>query len=121
MKSAGGTVLAISPQRIAQARETVKDLGLSFDVLSDPANRVARQYDLAFRVDEATQAKLRSFGIDLSKENADAEPELPVPATFVVDTTGVIRLAFADPDYKNRLDPEEVVGTVRSLAGTPAR
>lgn len=114
-------MLAISPQRITQARETVKDLELTFDVLSDPGNRVARRYDLAFRVDENAQAKLRSFGIDLSKENADADPELPVPATFVVDTSGEIRLAFADPDYKNRLDPDEIVRTVRSLAGNPAR
>lgn len=119
MKAAGGTVVAISPQRLARARDTVRDLSLTFDVLSDPGNTVARAYDLDFRVDAPTNQKLRSFGIDLERENAGREAELPVPATFVVDRDGIIRLAFADPDYKNRLDPSEIVTAVRAHTRRP--
>lgn len=39
---------------------------------------------------------------------------LPIPATYVVGQDGVIALAFVDPDYRNRLEPAEIL---RALQG----
>jgi peroxiredoxin len=38
-----------------------------------------------------------------------------VPATFLVDGKGVIRLAHVDVDYTRRLDPDDVITTLRQL------
>jgi peroxiredoxin len=35
---------------------------------------------------------------------------LPVPATFVIDRDGMVRFAFADTDYRRRVEPEAIVG-----------
>jgi peroxiredoxin len=38
-----------------------------------------------------------------------------MPATFVIDKSGVIRLAFVEEDWSKRLDPDIVVDTLRGL------
>jgi peroxiredoxin len=37
----------------------------------------------------------------------------PAPATYVVGSDGVVRYAFADPDWTRRAEPDELVAVVR--------
>jgi peroxiredoxin len=37
---------------------------------------------------------------------------LPVPATFVIDGDGVIRAAFADVDYRQRMEPAAIIAAL---------
>jgi peroxiredoxin len=39
-----------------------------------------------------------------------------VPATYVVTREGRIALAAIDVDYRNRLEPDAILTTLRSLA-----
>ena len=39
--------------------------------------------------------------------------QLPIPATYVVGSDGVVRYAFADPDWTRRAEPDELVAVVR--------
>jgi Catechol dioxygenase N terminus len=41
---------------------------------------------------------------------------VPLPATYVVGTDGVVRYAFIDADYTRRADPEVFIGVLRDLA-----
>jgi peroxiredoxin len=43
-----------------------------------------------------------------------------MPATFVIEKGGRIRLAFVDPDYRKRLDPGATIDVLRQLANRPA-
>ena len=61
------------------------------------------------------QAVFEDFGLDLPAFNGDDSFDLPVPATYVVDTSGMIRLAFVDPDYTRRLDPTDVLSVLQTL------
>ena len=47
--------------------------------------------------------------------NGDESFELPVPATYVIGQDGVVRHAFVDPDYSLRLDPDDVVATLKEI------
>jgi hypothetical protein len=38
------------------------------------------------------------------------------PASYVIDTDGMIALAFVDVDYWNRLDPADILATLQSLS-----
>lgn len=40
---------------------------------------------------------------------------LPIPATYVIDTDGVIVLAFVDVDYRDRLELAEIITAVQEL------
>ena len=96
-------------------RETIERHGITFDVLSDQGNRVARQYGLVFTVSDELRRVYGKFGIDLPKFNADDSWTLPIPARFVIDRTGVIGWAQADPDYTRRPEPAETVEALRTL------
>jgi len=41
--------------------------------------------------------------------NGDPSWVLPIPATVVIDRDGAIALAFVDVDYRNRLEPTDIV------------
>jgi len=45
---------------------------------------------------------------------------LPVPATFLIDGNGTIRLAHVDVDYTRRLDPDDVIAALKKLNGVEA-
>ena len=38
-----------------------------------------------------------------------------MPATYVIDTHGIITYAFVDPDYTKRLEPEEIVNVLKTM------
>jgi hypothetical protein len=39
---------------------------------------------------------------------------LPIPATFIVSTDGIVRARFVDPDYRTRMAIEDMLGALRS-------
>ena len=114
--SAGGYLIAISPQAEAGSQEMATSNALSFPVLSDVGNRVSRDYGLVFRVDDETRAQYQAVGIDLPAVNGVDAWELPVPATYVIDTDGTIRAAFVEADYTQRADPRDVIEALRQIA-----
>ena len=64
---------------------------------------------------------LRRLGVDLACLHAGAGWQLPIPATYVVSPDGVVRYAFADPDWSRRAEPDELVAAVRAqLQAAPA-
>ena len=74
---------------------------------------VARDYGVNFRVsDEIRKIYVEKFKIDLARFNGDESWELPIPATFVIDTDGQIVYAAADPDYTARPEHSEVLAAI---------
>jgi peroxiredoxin len=56
------------------------------------------------------------FGHALPDKNGDESWVLPIPATYVIDTDGTIALAYVDVDYRNRLEPAEILTALQSLS-----
>ncbi len=109
----GAQLLAISPQTAAQTRATAETHQLAFPVLSDTGNKVARQFGLVYALPQMLRPIYLSFGIDLPLHNDDRSYDLPVPATYVIDSSGIIRLAFANADYSKRLEPGRILDSLR--------
>ena len=55
---------------------------LTYPVLSDRANAIARSFGIVFTVDEGMRTILQGFGVHLPAYNGDSTYELPVPATI---------------------------------------
>jgi peroxiredoxin len=108
IEALGASLIAISPQTPDKTLTTVEKKELTFSVLSDVGNVVARKYGLVFVTPEAA----RHPGI--SAANGDQSWELPVPGTFVIARDGTIDLAFVDPNWTHRLEPTELL---KALAG----
>lgn len=116
LKAAGGTLIALTPEKPDLASATREKAGGGYAVYSDSTQSAAKAFKVQFAMDAATQTKYKGYGIDLSKNNASATWELPAPATFVIDKEGVIRWAFADWDYEKRADPDTVIAALKALA-----
>ncbi|WP_412070446.1 peroxiredoxin-like family protein [Rubrivirga sp. IMCC43871] len=113
---AGARLVAISPQTPDATLSTTEKKALTFDVLSDVGNVIAREYGLVFEVPADLVEAYQGFGIDLEAANGDGTHELPMPATFVIDIDGTVRYAFVDPDYTKRAEPADVLAALDSLS-----
>ena len=111
---AGGQVVAISPELPESASETAANNDLSFTLLTDQGNELARKYNLVFKLPDFVEPIYRER-IQLEKYNGEDSYELPLAATYVIDADGKIRYAFLDADYKLRADPEEILAALKSL------
>ncbi len=96
---------------------SLKEPDIHYTLLSDARMSAARAYGVAFRVDDATVAKYKGYGIDLEAASGETHHELPVPAVFIIDRKGVIRFVYANPDYKVRLSSNALLAEARRLAG----
>lgn len=111
----GGRVMAISPQLPDGSLSTREKNELQFDVLSDTGNDVARSFGLVYSLPEELREALRGNGKALPGINGDESWELPLPATFVIAPDRRVTLAFVEIDYRKRLDPDDIVVSLRSL------
>jgi peroxiredoxin len=112
----GASLVAISPQSVANGRKTVEDLGLSFPILSDPNNAIADLFGIRYRLPDELTSLYKNFGVNLPVINGDASWSLPMPARFVIDRGGIIRYAEVSGDYTKRPDPNVLLPILRELA-----
>lgn len=115
IQAAGGTLVAIAPETPDNSLSTKEKQALTFEVLSDVGNVVAKQFGLVFSLPEYLRPVYKNLGIDVAAYNGDSTFELPVPATYVVDTAGTIVHAFVNVDYTQREDPEQIVTALKQL------
>lgn len=112
----GGELLAISPQLPDRSKDTVATGGLAFPVLSDVGNVVSAAYGLVFELPPQLREAYARNGIELPQINGEAHWRLPVPGTFVVGPDGRVLMSYVDADYRNRLDPEEILNVLKDLS-----
>lgn len=94
----------------------VETNALTFDVLSDAGNEVARAYGLAFTLPEEIRELYEGpMKILLPAVNGDESWTLPVPGTFVVGSDGIVHWRFVDPDHTRRAEPADVLAAVHAL------
>ncbi len=115
IEALGAQLVTVSPQLPDNSLSTAEKLDLTFEVLSDVGNRVAREFGLVFTLPEEMRSIYQDFGIDLPGANGDESFELPMPATYVIDKSGIVRLAFVDIDYTRRLDPDEIINALKKI------
>ncbi|MGB3402084.1 MAG: peroxiredoxin-like family protein [Microcoleaceae cyanobacterium] len=115
IKELGANLVAISPETPDHSLSTSEKNELTFEVLSDVNNKVAKQFGLVFALPEELRPIYQEFGIDIPGYNGDQTFELPIPATYVVATDGRVIHSFVNPDYTQRLDPEEIITRLQQV------
>jgi len=109
------TLVAISPQTPELTTLTASEKSLTFPVLSDAGNTVARQYGLAYQVGPEVGSALRGVGIDLAAFNGTTDDELPLTATFLIGTDSLIAWAEVEANFKQRPDPTAILEALAHL------
>lgn len=113
--AAGGQLIAISPQIPDKSKDQVSSASLNFEVLSDVGNQLAKQCGLVYTLPETLRPIYEAWQIDIPGHNADDSFELPMPATYVIGTDGVVHYAFVDMDYTKRLEPDIIIEQLKML------
>lgn len=111
----GANLVAISPQLPDGSLSTAETNALTFDVLSDVGNIVARRFGLVYALPEELRVVLRANNKALPTTNGDESWELPVPATYVIDPGGRIALVSIEVDYRKRLEPDAIIAVLKSI------
>ena len=110
LRARNANVVAVSPELPDYSLPLIERQGLAFEVLTDHGNDLARKFGLSFALEgELKRISVEVFGVDLPKFNGDTSWEIPVPATYVIGSDGVILLAYVDPEFRNRLDPADIL------------
>lgn len=107
LKAKGFDILFLSGDRPELLYESLAEEAQSLDytVLSDQHLEAASALGLAFAVDYEFY---KSRGLDLEETTGTDHHALPVPAVYIVDTTGIIEFAHAEPDYRQRLSADAI-------------
>jgi len=113
--AAGAQLVAISPQLPDMSIDQISNSHLGFEVLSDIGNKLAKQCGLVFTLPESLRPIYEAWQLDIPRHNGDDSFELPMPATYIIDTDGVIRYAFVDMDYTKRLEPDIILEQLKLL------
>ena len=115
LKAAGGTMIAITPEKPSKVEDTVDDNNVEFRVFSDANFEAADGFEIRDTLGVGAKAKYAGFGVNVGGWNASDTWELPHPATFVIDRDGIIRFRHVDTDYTVRADPTQVIEVVKNL------
>jgi peroxiredoxin len=109
IEQAGATLVAVSPQTLQQSFFMRDQHKLRFPLLSDAANKVARQFGLTYRTQDEQKTVYQRAFVNLPFVNGDDSWELPIPATYVIDYDGAVIYASANEDYTERPEPQEIL------------
>lgn len=111
----GAELVALSPNLPDSSLTTIEKEELTFAVLTDLHNDVARQCNLVFRLSPEVEALYSVRGTDLTTINGDDSWELPIPATYVVAPSGEIVYAYVNADYTVRPEAQEVIAALEAF------
>lgn len=115
IQTLGGRVIALSPEMPDQNQFDLSEIPDGFDILFDEHNRVAREYGLVMQVFDSLHPLYLKWGYDIPQRNGNGSWELPIPATYVIDREGVIRAHYVDKNYTTRMEPAEIISSLKSL------
>ncbi len=106
----GASVLAISPEVPQNIDKTIEKTKATFPILHDKNLAIMKSYDVAFKVDDKTIEKYKTYGIDFSVANgAENGANLPVPAVYVINKEGKIVYRHFDKDYTKRASVADIL------------
>ncbi len=98
------------------AQDTQEDIAeLDYKIYSDADAQAAMALGIAFQVSERLVDRRRAKGQDIDRSSILNHGVLPVPAVYAIDTSGMIRFDFVEPNYKVRLPADELLKVAAEL------
>ncbi len=109
----GAQVIAISPEKSEFLKRTAEKTDVSFRLLHDEDYKISKLFDVHFKPSTLHKVMYNTMlGAKLKEAHSDKSEQLPIPATFILDTKGVIVWRHFDPDYKKRSSIEEILSNI---------
>lgn len=115
-QQAGIELVVLSPQSLYRTRKQATTENLKFNLLVDKDNEIGKAFGLVYTFPEDLKnVYLNVLKLDIQAANEASSWQLPIPARFVIDRSGIIRDAKANPDYRYRPQPSEVLDIAKKF------
>ena len=114
----GARIVVLTPELERYTRALHKKLSLPFDILTDLHLKIAEQFGLVFTFPDYLRDLYKSFGSTLDRFHDESAYRLPMPARYIIDSSGEIRAADVNADYTIRPDPSETLRLLKELVRT---
>jgi peroxiredoxin len=121
IEALGAQAIGIMPDPPEHIARIAQERGITYPLLTDPANGFARSCGLAYELSPNHIRIHLERGRDFRALHDDTTWRLPVPAVLVVAPDARIAFAFADVDPARWPDPEELLRSLDSLRDAHAR
>jgi peroxiredoxin len=105
----GAQVVSIMPERAEYTRRVRALTNDSLTVLSDIDNGYALSVGIVMWLGDEVRSLYQRFGLDIDRYQGNATWFVPIPATFVLDRNGIVVGRKVDPDFRHRMDIEEIL------------
>ncbi|MCE9522393.1 MAG: AhpC/TSA family protein [Alphaproteobacteria bacterium] len=116
IRAAGATLVAISPEAGGVPLKVKRERNFKFEILCDLDNGVALAFGLVFRLSQDLVEVFTRDGTNFPLIYGNDAWFLPMPATYVIRRDGTIAHAYVNPDFRFRLDPNEILSMLKGLA-----
>lgn len=110
----GARVVSIMPETEAFIAKAAAQTGNALTYLSDIDCSYALNLGLVIWLGESVRNLYLSHGLNLERYQGSSSWFVPIPATFVVGTDGRILARHVDPDFRNRMDIEDIIAALKA-------
>ena len=110
----GSQIVAIMPDRQQFAEEFKNEFNARFPILTDMDNGYALSLNLVIWVGAEMERMISAAGWDIPSYQGNTSWMLPIPATFVVGQDGRVKARFVDPDYRKRMEVEDLLAALKA-------
>ncbi len=114
IRAVGAQTVAIMPETQAYAEKFKSEAEAPFPVLTDLDNGYALSLNLAIWLGSEIQ-RLLSYQ-DMASFQGNDGWVLPIPATFVVGRDGLMKARFVDPDFRKRMEIDDLIAALKSAS-----
>lgn len=108
----GGHVVIITPENEHYAQMFKLQTAAPFPILTDVDNGYALSLNLTIWLGPDLRDLLSQRGRVLPAYHGNEAWMLPIPATFVVGTDGRVKARFVDPDFRRRMDIDQLIAAL---------
>lgn len=111
----GGRVVSILPDRQGFLGQLDTDTERKLLILSDIDNGYALSLGLVLWLGDRLKELMRGRGLHLEQVHGNDGWFVPLPATFVVAADGRVIARHVDPDFRLRMEVDEILAALRRL------
>lgn len=111
----GARVISIMPETTDTIARASAEKDYAFTVLADENNGYALSCDLAIWLGEPVRELYVANGLQLERYQGSGAWFVPIPATFVVGPDGRIAARYVDPDFRKRMEIDDILAALRAI------
>lgn len=107
----GYQIIVVTPEAPLNIQRTINETKIKFPVLNDSMNYIMKSYGVDYHPESDKVGPLFRK-ISLKKVNEQEKVVLPVPASFNIDSRGLISFLHFEKDVKNRADFKDLTSGI---------